>query len=156
MEDSSNNDGCTTDNENDDEEASDTEVTTESNEKEREKRRVARNLLTLSLIAGINIQTYAELAPGMTGDGMDPYWKIDQLLERFNDHYRRKFEHGWKVTVDKRIFWGYMQNQSGGGHKCEHKPQGFGQEYKCVSDVGINVTTTLGHVQSKQINDQLA
>eukprot|EP00957_Ditylum_brightwellii_P163959 12482977-Ditylum_brightwellii.AAC.1 len=38
--------------------------------------------------------TYAELAPDMTEDDMDPYWKTDQLIERFNDHYRRNFEHG--------------------------------------------------------------
>eukprot|EP00957_Ditylum_brightwellii_P082284 6256532-Ditylum_brightwellii.AAC.1 len=81
-----------------------------------------------------NVQhlTYAELAPGMTEDGMDPYWKTDQLIEHFNDHYRRHFEHGWK-------------NQPGVGHKCECKPQGFGPEYKCMSAVGINVTTTLEH-----------
>eukprot|EP00957_Ditylum_brightwellii_P014357 1080433-Ditylum_brightwellii.AAC.1 len=49
-------DGCTTEGNNDDEEISDTEVTLESNGKEKKKRRVTRNLLTLSFIAGINIQ----------------------------------------------------------------------------------------------------
>eukprot|EP00957_Ditylum_brightwellii_P085859 6531542-Ditylum_brightwellii.AAC.1 len=66
--------------------------------------------------------TYAELAPGMTEDDMDPYWKTVQLIEHLNNHYRRNFEHGWKVTVDERIFWGYMWNQPGDGHKCERTP----------------------------------
>eukprot|EP00957_Ditylum_brightwellii_P065752 4988046-Ditylum_brightwellii.AAC.1 len=62
---------------------------------------------------------YAELAPGMTEDDMDPYWKTNQLIEHFNDHHMRNFEHRWK-------------NQPGGGHKCECKPQQFGPEYKCI------------------------
>eukprot|EP00957_Ditylum_brightwellii_P109107 8323846-Ditylum_brightwellii.AAC.1 len=64
------------------------------------------------------------------------------------------FEHGWKITVDKHIFWGFARNQPGGGHKCDHKPQGVGPEYKCLSAVGLNATTTFEHVCGKKHNNE--
>ena len=46
---------------------------------------------------------YATLDDGDNEDQSDPYWETDQILQRFNDHYKNKFEHRWKVTVDERI-----------------------------------------------------
>ena len=56
------------------------------------------------------------------------------------------------MTCDEHIFWGFMRNQSGGGHLCARKPRGFGPEYKCLSAVGINVTTTFEHVRNAKHN----
>eukprot|EP00957_Ditylum_brightwellii_P098680 7516880-Ditylum_brightwellii.AAC.1 len=46
-----------------------------------------------------------------------------------------------------------MKNQPGGGHLCARKPHGFGPEYKCLSAIGINVTTTFEHVRNAKYNE---
>eukprot|EP00957_Ditylum_brightwellii_P144688 11022346-Ditylum_brightwellii.AAC.1 len=45
-----------------------------------------------------------------------------------------------------------MRNQPGGGRLCPRKPHGFGPEYKCLSAVGFNVTTTFEHVRDANYN----
>eukprot|EP00957_Ditylum_brightwellii_P104129 7932312-Ditylum_brightwellii.AAC.1 len=77
---------------------------------------------------------------------MDSYWRTDQLIHCFNKHYCKNFDHEWKVTCDEHIFWGFMRNQPGEGYLCARKPRGFGPEHKCLSAVGINVSTTFEHV----------
>eukprot|EP00957_Ditylum_brightwellii_P080786 6144320-Ditylum_brightwellii.AAC.1 len=77
---------------------------------------------------------------------LDAYWETDQLVEQFNNaHYKEKFEHGWFVTVDECIFREWARDQPGHGHKVDHKHKGFGLEYKCLSSVGIQVTTSFEH-----------
>ena len=56
--------------------------------------------------------------------------------------------------VDERIFWGWVRDQPGGGHKVDRKQRGFGKEYKCLSIVGVQVTTTFEHVRSKEVNNK--
>eukprot|EP00957_Ditylum_brightwellii_P156601 11919047-Ditylum_brightwellii.AAC.1 len=63
----------------------------------------------------------------------------------FQQALPQSFNHGWKVAYDECIFWGFMRNQPGGGHLCARKPCDFGPDYKCLSAVGINVTTTFEH-----------
>eukprot|EP00957_Ditylum_brightwellii_P001203 94625-Ditylum_brightwellii.AAC.1 len=44
---------------------------------------------------------YAELPPGVSEDNqMDSYWQTDQLIHRFNEHYHKNFDHGWKVICN--------------------------------------------------------
>ena len=76
------------------------------------------------------------------------------MLQRFNDHYKNNFEHGWKVTVDERIFWGWARDQPGGGHTVDIKPRGFGIEYKCLFVVGFQLKTTFEDVRSKEVNEK--
>ena len=90
--------------------------------------------------------TFAELPEGMDESDMDPYWATDQLIERFNKHYTENFEHGFEITVDERIFWGYMLQHS--MHKVDRKPRGTGQEYKCLSAVDVRVTSHLEQVRA--------
>ena len=71
------------------------------------------------------------------------------MVQQFNGHYKNNFEHGWKVKVDERIFWGWERSQPGGGHKVDRKLRGFGQEYECISAVEVQVTTTFDHFRSK-------
>ena len=76
------------------------------------------------------------------------------MVQLFNYHYKNYFEHGWKVTVDERIFWGWAHDQPGEGRKFDRKTRGFGPEYKCISTVGVQVTTTFEHVRSKEVNNK--
>ena len=85
---------------------------------------------------------YAALDDGNNEDQADPYWETDQMVQRFNDHYNINFDHGWKVTVYELIFWGWARDQPGVGRNFDIKPKGFGPEYKCLSAVGVQVTTT--------------
>ena len=98
--------------------------------------------------------TYSTLDDGDNEDQWDSYWATDKIVKLFNDHYKNKFEREWKVTVDERIFLGWARDQSGGGHKVDIKPRGFGPEYKCLSVVVFQVTTTFEHVRSKEVNDK--
>ena len=52
------------------------------------------------------------------------------MLQRFNDHYNNNCEHGWKVTVDEWIFWGWAHDQPVGGYKVDRKTRGFRPDYK--------------------------
>ena len=81
----------------------------------------------------------------------DPSWATYQMTQRFNDHYKNNFEHGCKVTVDERILWGWERVQPGGGHKFDREPRGFGPEYKCLSTVGFQVTTTFENVIRNEV-----
>ena len=56
--------------------------------------------------------------------------------------------------VDERIFWGWVRDQPGGGHKVDRKPRGFGTEYKCLSIVGVQETSTFEHVRTKKVNNK--
>ena len=56
--------------------------------------------------------------------------------------------------VDERIFCGWARDQPGGGHKVDGKPRGFGTEYKCLSVLGVQVTTTFEHVIIKEVNNK--
>ena len=53
--------------------------------------------------------------------------------------------------VDEQIFWGWTRDHPGGGHKVDRKPRGFGTEYKCLSVLGVQVTTTFEHVRIKEV-----
>ena len=64
------------------------------------------------------------------------------------------FEHYWNVTVDERIFWDWARDQPWRGNKVARKPRGFGQEYKYLPVVRVQVTTTFEHVISKKVNDE--
>ena len=99
--------------------------------------------------------TYATLDDGDNEDQAGPYWATDQMVQPFNDHYKNNFEHRWKVTVYGRIFWGWARDQPGGVHKVDRKPRGFGPEYKCISAVVVQVTTTCDHVRRKEVNDKI-
>ena len=35
------------------------------------------------------------------------------MAQQFNDHYKNNFDHGWKVTVDEHILWGWASDQPG-------------------------------------------
>ena len=76
------------------------------------------------------------------------------MVQLFNDNYKNKFEHGWKVMVDERILWVWESDQPGGDHKVDIKPRGFGPEYKCLSKVGFQVKTTFEHVRIKSVKDK--
>ena len=75
------------------------------------------------------------------------------MLQPFIDHYKNKFEHGWKALVDELIFLGWARDKPGGGHKVDRKPRGFGPEYKYLSIVGFQVTTTFENLRSKKLKD---
>ena len=47
--------------------------------------------------------------------------------------------------VYERIYWGCSCDQTGGVHKFDIKPRGFGPEYKCPYVVGVQLTTTFDH-----------
>ena len=64
------------------------------------------------------------------------------MVQLFNNHYKNNFDLGGEVTVDERVFWFWAHDQQGGGHEVNRKPRGFGSEYKCLSAVGVQVTTT--------------
>ena len=96
--------------------------------------------------------TYATLGDGNNEDQADPYWATYQMIQLFNYHSKNNFEHGWKVTADERIFWGWARDQPGVGHNVDIKPRGFGPEYKYLSVVGVQVTTTFEHVIIKKLN----
>ena len=81
--------------------------------------------------------TYATLYNGDSEDQAHLYWETYNILQLFNDHYKNNFEHGWEVSVDEWILWGCSCGQTGGGHKVDRKPRGFGPEYKCLSAVGV-------------------
>eukprot|EP00957_Ditylum_brightwellii_P065319 4954183-Ditylum_brightwellii.AAC.1 len=49
--------------------------------------------------------TFAEAPNGVEEDTLDYFWDTDQFMHCFHEHYCTYFEHSWKVTVDKRIFW---------------------------------------------------
>ena len=76
------------------------------------------------------------------------------MVQQFNDHYKDKFYHGWKIKTDEWIFWVWACDQPGGGHKVDRKPKGFRPYYKCISAVGVQVTTTFENVRSKEVNDK--
>ena len=99
--------------------------------------------------------TYANLDDDDNEDQADPYWATYQMVIFFNDHYMNNFEHGWKVTFDEWIYWGWECDQPGGGHKVDIKPRVFGPDYKCLSAVGVQVTTTFEHVRSKNVNYEM-
>ena len=77
------------------------------------------------------------------------------MLQQFNDHYKNNFEHGWKVTVDERILWGWERDQPGGCHKVYRKPIYFLPEYKYLSAVGVQLTTTFENVSSNNLNEEI-
>ena len=54
--------------------------------------------------------------------------------------------------INERVFWGWARDQPRRGHKFDRKPRGFGSEYKCLSAVGVQVTTTFEHVRSNEVN----
>ena len=81
---------------------------------------------TLALQNFFSYWTYPNLDDGDDQDQADPYWATDQMVQLFNDHYRNNFHHGWKVTIDKKIFWGWERDKPVGGHKVYIKPRGFG------------------------------
>ena len=56
--------------------------------------------------------------------------------------------------IDEQIFLGWARDQPGGGHKVDRKPRVFGPEYKCLSIVGVKVSTTFAHVTSKEVNNK--
>ena len=76
------------------------------------------------------------------------------MVQRFNDHYKKNFEHCQKVTVDELILWGWTRDQLGGGHKVDTEPRGFGPEYKCLYAVGVQVTTIFEHMRRKEVNNK--
>ena len=76
------------------------------------------------------------------------------MVQQFNDRYKNKFGHGWKVTVDERILWVWACDLPVGGHKVDRKPRGFEPDYKCLSTVGLQVTTTFEHVRSKEVKSK--
>ena len=100
-------------------------------------------------------QTYGTLDNGDNEGQADTYWVTYQMLKQFNDHHKNKFEHGWKVTVDERIFWGWERDQPGECHKVYRKPIDFVPEYKYLSTVGVLVTTTFEHVSSNNPNKEI-
>ena len=51
--------------------------------------------------------TYATQDDGDNEDQVDPYWATYQMVQQFDDNYKNKFEHGWKVAVDERVLWGW-------------------------------------------------
>ena len=73
------------------------------------------------------------------------------MVQQFNDRYKNKSGHGWKVKVDERILWVWACDLPVGGHKVDIKPGGFGPEYKFLSAVGVQVTNTFEHVISKKV-----
>ena len=97
---------------------------------------------------------YATLDDGDHEDQEYPYWATYQMVQLFNDHYKKKFDCGQKVTVDEHTKWGWARDQPGGGHKVDRKPRGFGPDYKCLSAVGVQVTTTFEHIRSKKVNEK--
>ena len=99
--------------------------------------------------------TYSTLDTGDIEDQEDPYGEKYQILQQFNDHYKNNFEHGWKVMVDEQIFWAWERDQPGECHNVDRKPRGFGPEYKCLSAVGVQVTTTFQNVRRKKVNDYM-
>ena len=97
---------------------------------------------------------YATLYDGDNEYQEDPYWATDKMVQQFNDHYKNKFEHGWKFAVDEHILLGWARDQPGGGHKVDRKPRVFGPEYTCISAVGVQVKTTFDHVRSNKVNNK--
>eukprot|EP00957_Ditylum_brightwellii_P064409 4888433-Ditylum_brightwellii.AAC.1 len=69
--------------------------------------------------------TYTEVPEGIPEEDLDTYWATDQLVDHFNKHCHNNFEHGWLVTVDERIFWGWARDLPDGGHSVDRKPRGF-------------------------------
>ena len=86
-------------------------------------------------------------------DVIDKYWRTEQLLHWFNDHYSNVVQHGTYVNVDERMFWSYARAQPEGIKVCGRKPRGTGQECKTLSCVDMNVTTTFEHVRGSSTNE---
>ena len=98
--------------------------------------------------------TFAELPKDKIEKDMDVYWRSDQLIDRFNEHYAKNFTHGSYVNVDERIFWFFGRNQPEGVKICDRKPRGTGQEFKTLSAVDCNVTTTFEQVRgNKEVSE---
>ena len=76
------------------------------------------------------------------------------MVQQFNGYYNNIFEHGWNVTVDERIIWGWARDQLGGGHRVDIKPRGFGPKYKCLFEVTVQVTTTFENIRSKEVKNK--
>ena len=75
---------------------------------------------------------------------MGVYWKTDQLVDKFNNHYSKIFAHGTYVNVDKRIIWFFVRKQPEGVKVCNKKSRDTGQEFKMLSAVNCNITTAIG------------
>ena len=81
-------------------------------------------------------------------DNLDAYWETDQLIDRFNEHYKGSFHHSFRVNCDERMWWMFTRQQPGGVKKVDRKPRGTGQEAKTLSAGDIHVTTTFEHVRA--------
>lgn len=98
--------------------------------------------------------TFAKLDNGVEEADADPYWRTDQLIDRFNAHYATNFTHGTYVNVDERIFWSFARAQPEGVKVCGRKPRGTGQECKTLSSVDVNCTTTFEQIRgNKEVSE---
>jgi hypothetical protein len=98
--------------------------------------------------------TFAKLENGVEEADADPYWRTDQLIDRFNAHYAMNFTHGSYVNVDERIFWSFARAQPEGVKVCGRKPRGTGQECKTLSSVDVNCTTTFEQIRgNKEVSE---
>ena len=89
-------------------------------------------------------------------DTSDFYWPTDQLIDRFNEHYKKNFIHGRDVNVDERMWWFYgnahAEAIASGVHKVGRKPKDTGPEMNCLSACDVSVTTTFEHVRDPKRN----
>ena len=58
------------------------------------------------------------------------------MAQQFNDHYKNNFDHGWKVTVDERIFWGWARDQPVGCHKVDKNQEVLVQSINACLQLG--------------------
>eukprot|EP00957_Ditylum_brightwellii_P114122 8700376-Ditylum_brightwellii.AAC.1 len=56
---------------------------------------------------------YATIPQNVREQELDVYWATGQFIEQFNLHYKINFEHGWLVTIDEQISWGWARDQPG-------------------------------------------
>ena len=87
-------------------------------------------------------------------ENSDPYWPINGIISRFNEHYSQVFTCGWKVVVDESMWWHHCINLPK-TMKVGRKPRDTGSEVKCLADTITCVIVAVELVRDKTIHDQL-
>ena len=70
------------------------------------------------------------------------YLKIDMLLYCFKNHYKENLHHGSKINIYKGMFWMYIRAYIDGSICVGSKPQCIAQEWKVVTESGVDITIT--------------
>jgi hypothetical protein len=90
------------------------------------------------------------------GEAHGCFWKVQPLVDAFNENRQTGFQAGWKLVVDESMSAWKGHDQRHGAVGCPHvtkivrKPKGVGMEIKNLCDVDSNVMLKLEIVADKK------